>query len=49
MKMLSRDNYGIKYLLSLIDVYSKYSRVGFIEIINNFNRKPNKLWADKGK
>ena len=59
---LSCKNKNLKYLLCVIDVFTKYSWVkplkdkkgkavinAFIEIMNQSNRKPNKLWVDQGK
>ena len=61
MGLLSTKNQGVKYLLPIIDVFTKNAWVkplkdqkaktvlhGFIEIVNEFKRKPNKLWADLG-
>ena len=61
MQSLSRKNKGIKYLLCVIDLYSKYAFViplkdkkgisivnAFDKIINQSNRKPNKIWVDQG-
>ena len=61
MQSLSRKIKGIKYLLSVIDLYSKYAFViplkdkkgisivnAFNKIINQSNRKPNKIWVDQG-
>ena len=58
---MSSRNKNRKYLLCVIDVFTKYAWVkplkgkngktvlnGFIEIVNEFNRKPNKLWIDQG-
>ena len=55
MKSLSSKNKNVKCLLCVIDVFTKYARVktlkgkksifnAFIEIVNESNRKPNKLW-----
>ena len=52
MQSLSRKNKGIKYLLCVIDLYSKYAFVillkgilnAFDKIIKQYNRKPNKIW-----
>ena len=54
-------NKNAKYLLCIIDVFTKYAWVKplkdkkgktvlnhFIEIANEFYRKPNKLWVDQG-
>ena len=62
MKSLSSKNKNVKYLLSVIDVFTKYLWIkhlkdkkgkmvlnGFIEIINESNCKPNKLWVDQGR
>ena len=60
MQSLSKHNKGIKYLLSAIDLFSKYAWVvplkdrRGISIINSFlkiiskGRKPNKIWVDQG-
>ena len=57
MQSLSRKNKGIKYLLCAIDLCSKYPYLvisiisivnAFNEIINQSNRKPNKIWGDQG-
>ena len=57
---MSSKNKKVKYLLCVIDVFTKYALVkpskdkkgkivlnAFIEIVNESNRKPNKLWADQ--
>ena len=61
MQSLSRKNKGIKYLLCVIDLYSKYAFViplkdkgisivnAFNKIIKQSNRKPNKIWVDQGE
>ena len=60
MKSFSKFNQGVKYLLTIIDVFSKF---GWIEPLKNktgaevaralkrvfTERKPEKLWVDKGK
>ena len=61
MQSLSRKNKGIKHLLCVIDLYSKYAFViplkdkkgisivnAFIKIIKKSERKPNKIWVDRG-
>ena len=61
MKLLSKQNKSIKYLLCAIDVFSKYAFVVplkdkkgisitnvFNKIINQSNRKPNKILVDQG-
>ena len=53
MELLSKKNKSVKSLLSVIDVFSKYAWVkplkAFIEIMNQSNRKPSKLWVDQGR
>ena len=57
----SRFNNGYRFLLCVIDIYSKYAWVvplkdkrgvsivnAFPSILNKSNRKPNKIWVDKG-
>ena len=61
MQLLSRYNKGIRFLLCVIDIFSKYAWVvplkdnkgvsivtAFQSILKQSNRKPNKIWADKG-
>ena len=60
MQLLSKYNRGIKYLLCVIDLFSKYAWVVHIKgkkgtsIVNAFKkiisekRKPNKIWVDQG-
>ena len=60
MKLLSKYNKGIKYLLCAIDLFSKYAWVIPLKnkkgtsIVNAFQkiiseeRKPNKIWVDQG-
>ena len=54
---------GVKYLLCVIDVCTKYAcykplkdkkpkavvLYGFVEMVNEPNCKPNKLWVDWGR
>ena len=62
MEPLFSKNKNVKYLLRVIDVFTKYTWVKlleekkdkivlntFIEVVNEFNRKPNKLWVDQGR
>ena len=62
MKLLSSKNKNVKYLLCVIDFFTKYAWIkplkdkkcktvfnAFIEILNESNRKPNKLWVGQGK
>ena len=60
MKAFAKDNEGVKYLLTVLDVFSKYgwilplkTKTG-VEVANALRqifkeRKPEKLWVDKGK
>ena len=60
MRAFSKYTNGVKYLLIVIDVFSKYgwmkplkSKTG-LEVANALQtifkaRKPEKLWVDKGK
>ena len=61
MQLLSRYNKGIRFLLCIIDIFSKYAWVvplkdkkgisivkAFQIILKQSNRKPNKIWVDKG-
>ena len=61
MQLLSNYNKGIRFLLCVIDIFSKYAWVvplkdkkgisivkAFQIILKQSNRKPNKIWVDKG-
>ena len=61
MQLISRYNKGIRFLLCVIDVFSKYAWAAplkdkkgvsivtaFQSILKQSNRKPNKIWVDKG-
>ena len=61
MQLLSKYNKGIRFLLCVIDNFSKYVWVvplkdkkgisivkAFQSILKQSNRKPNKIWVDKG-
>ena len=61
MQLLSKYNKGIRFLLCVIDNFSKYAWVvplkdkkgvsiatAFQSILKESNRKPNKIWVDKG-
>ena len=61
MQLLSKCNKGIRFLLCVIDIFSKYAWVvplndkkgisivkAFQIILKQSNRKPNKIWVDKG-
>ena len=62
MGSLYSKNRSVKYLLCVIDVFTKYAWAKdlkdkksktvlntFIEMLNESNRKPNKLWTDQGR
>lgn len=60
MKEFANSNKGTKFLLNVIDLFSKYAwsvplkdKTGesIVEAFNKITitRKPNKLWVDKGK
>ena len=61
MQLISRYNKGIRLLLCIIDIFSKYAWVvplkykrgvsivtAFQSISKQSNKKPNKIWVDKG-
>ena len=61
MQLLSKYNKGIRSLLCVVDIFSKYAWVvplkdkkgvniatAFQSILKQSNRKPNKIWVDKG-
>ena len=61
MQLISKYNKGIRYLLCVIDLFSRYAWVialknkkgesiveGFENILDDSNRKPNKVWVDHG-
>ena len=60
MYAFSKENNGIKYLLTVIDIFSKFvwiiplKRKAEQEVANAFSmifkeRRPNKMWIDKGR
>ena len=61
MQLISKFNKGFRFLLCVIDTFSKYAWVvplkdkkgititnAFQNILKESNRKPNKIWVDKG-
>ena len=61
IQLISKFNKGFRFLLCVIDIYSKYAWVvplkdkkgvrivnAFQSILKKSNRKPNKIWVDKG-
>ena len=60
MQAFSKDNKGIKYLLTVIDIFSKFvwivplKRKTGQEVANAFSRilkerRPTKTWVDRGR
>ena len=61
MQLLSKFNKGFRFLLCIIDIFSKHAWVfplkdkkcvsivnAFQKIVDDSDRKPNKIWVDKG-
>ena len=61
LQLISKFTKGFRFLLCVIDIYSKYACViclkdkkgititnAFQKILDESNRKPNKIWVDKG-
>ena len=61
MQLINKFNEGFRFLLCVIDIFSKYAWVvplkdkkgisivnAFQKILDDSNRKPNKIWVDKG-
>ena len=61
MQLISKCNKGFRFLLCVIDIFSKYAWVvllkdkkgvsiinAFQKILDDSNRKTNKIWVDKG-
>ena len=61
MQLISKSNKGFRFLLCVIDTFSKYACVvalkdkkgvsianAFQSILKKSNRKPNKIWVEKG-
>ena len=61
MQFISKFNKGFRFLLCVIDIFSKYTWVfplkdkkgvtianAFQSILKQSDRKPNKIWVDKG-
>ena len=62
MQLISKFDKGFRFLLCVIDIYSKYAWVvplkdkkgvsivnAFQSILKKSNRKPSKIWVDKGR
>ena len=61
MQLIRKFNSGFRFLLCVIDIFSKYAWVlplkdkkdvsivnAFQKILDDSNRKPKKIWVDKG-
>ena len=61
LQLISKFNKGFRFLLCVIDIFSKYAWVvplkdkkgisivnAFQKILKESDRKPNKIWVDKG-
>ena len=61
MQLISKHNKGVRFLLCVIDIFSKYAWVvplkdkkgvsivgAFQTILKQSDRKPNKIWVEKG-
>ena len=61
MQLINKFNKGIRYLLCVIDIFSKYACViplkdkkgvtivnAFQNVLDKSDRKPDKIWVDKG-
>ena len=59
MQLISKINKGFRFLLCVTDIFSKYALVvplndkkgvtiTFQKLLDDSNRKPNKIWVDKG-
>ena len=61
MQLISKFDKGFRFLLCVINVFSKYAWVvplkdkkgvsivdAFQKTLDGSNRKPNKIWVDKG-
>ena len=61
MELISKFNKGFRFLLCVIDIFSKYVWVvplkdkksisivnAFQKILKESDRRPNKIWVDKG-
>ena len=61
MQLINKFNKEFRFLLCVIDIFSKYAGVvplkdkkgvsivdAFQKILDDSNRKPNKIWVDKG-
>ena len=58
MQLISKVNKWFRFLLCVIDIFSKYAWVvplkdisivnAFQKILKESDRKPNKTWVDKG-
>ena len=62
MQLISKFNKVFRFLLCVIDIFSKYAWVvplkdekrasivnAFQKVLKEYDRKPNKIWVDKGR
>ena len=61
MQLIIKFNKGFRFLLCVIEIFSKYAWVirlnyeksvsivnAFQKVLDDSNRKPNRIWVDKG-
>ena len=61
MRLINKFNKGFRFLLCVVDIFSKYAWVvlwkikkdititnALQKILKESNRKPNKIWVEKG-
>ena len=48
MQLISKFNKEFRFLLCVIDIFSVSIVDAFQKILDDSNRKPNKIWVDKG-
>ena len=59
MQLISKFNKGFRFLLCVVDIFSKYAwvvslkdknsvSIAFQKILDDSNEKPKKIWVDKG-
>ena len=61
MRLINKINKGFRFLLCVVDIFSKYAWVvlwkikkdititnALQKILKESNRKPNKIWVEKG-
>ena len=52
MQLITKFNKGFRFLLCVIDIFSKYAWVVPLKdkkgVLDDSHRKPKKIWVDKG-